>query len=404
MLCSLLLLLACGAKDAPQIDAASGRVLVVDARGVASCAPGLSMRCGEDGALELGAGARAALRIPGRMALECVGPASCEWTSARVRLLRADEAGWDWRGEPRTMELWDGLSLQGGPGAYALRADARGIELRVHAGAPLELRQGARLLACVESGGVLRVGREAWSAPSATAGSWSIHDWPYPAQAAPAQPDPVAAVDHADWWSPSPWRCAAPAAPPRFAAVRVETVVAEAQSRAASPTRVEPPASTMPDPNPPGPRVVETPPVVAAAPATIAVQPVEPLDSTRSMPPARAAPASTRPAARWPRWFARPALLVFARLEALHREGRALLARYEAQRAFGVRFDMFAPFDVELRGDRLTLLLHQGASRVETVRGTSLLEVPPGAAVVLRRGGGLESYAGAVVVRPLRRR
>jgi hypothetical protein len=69
--------------------------------------------------------------------------------------------------------------------------------------------------------------------------------------------------------------------------------------------------------------------------------------------------------------------------------------------AYGVRFDLWGPFDVRFEDDRLRLRLDARAGRAYVVRGMSWLTLQPGAAVVLERGGRLASHAGEVAVRPL---
>ena len=411
MLPLLVLLAAGGAGDAPWIGALAGRVLVVDARRVESCAPGEVLRAADEGTLELGAASRASLRVPGRMSFECAGPAACEWSPRGLRLLRVDAANWEWRGEPQDLRLPDGLRLHGGPGAYELRADVRGLDFAVHAGAPLELWQDARLLARATQGVRVRVGREAWSsAPPPAHPAWTSHEWP--AAAAPVS-SPLDSPPPVDLWRPAQWRCSASARPPVFRA-RIVAPELPSGADAQEPSAAEPAAPPVLDGTPESVNapesVVEAPPQTESGPEPL-VTPVEtPPVEAPPVVAAQPAPALQRPAAersqhvRWPSWFARPVLSCFARLQAFRDACRGFLARYEAQEAFGVRFDPFAPFQVELQGDRLSLLLDPRATRVEQVRGTSLLLVPPGAAVVLERGGRLESYAGKVLVKPLRRR
>lgn len=393
----LLLLLA---AEAPLISATEGRVLVVDARRAEFCAPGATLQGAQEGVLELGAASRASLRVPGRMSLACSGPASCTWSAGGLQLSRAGAAVWEWRGEAQDLRLWDGLVLQGGPGAYELRVDARGLELAVQAGAPLELRQEARLVARASAGASVRVGREAWSAAPSTAPARNTRERSCATAPVSRALDSAPTVD---LWRPAQWSCSASVRPPVFQALPEEPEPAPAAEAPLPQAKASPCGAVSGSAVELAPESATGGPLAQPAPVAAQVQLPTVLEP-------RASPVATAPAiqlprqVRWPSWFARPAVLFARRLERWREACTGLAARYQAQQAFGVRFDPFAPFQVDLKGDRLSLLLDPGAARAEQVRGRSLLLVPPGAAVVLVRGGGLESYAGQVVVRPLRHR
>lgn len=335
----------------PVVEALHGRVLLVDARhGAKPCAQKETLRAEAQGALELGAGAAARWSLAQRTAVHWEGATSCEWSANGLTVLAVDRMRWDWRQGGEMLRLPAGWSVCGGPGVYELQSDACSSTLRTLAGAPLQLLEGSQPRATVPAGESTKIAtpRE-WRSMPAKASSvqaWSTHEWPWTQQdtveTQEAQvPQETVAVDV---WSPATLACAAP----RFAPLRVSTVQRQVRLTAAD---------------------TET-----SASATVA---------------------------QWPSWLLEPLNAMFDRLRAQWQAWSAWAARLQAMQAYGVRFDLWAPFEVRFEAGRLRLLLDANAERAYAVRGLSWLIMQPGAAVVLERGGRLASHAGDVAVRPL---
>ena len=333
-------------QAAPVVQALEGRVLVLDARhGARPCARTEALRAEAQGALELGAGAAARWSLAQRTAVHWEGATSCEWSRSGLTVLAFDRMRWDWREAGQMLRLPASWLACGGPGVYEVQSDAHSWTVRTLAGAPLLLHEGTQLRATVVAGAVTKLAAPrvqlAVPAVQARLSPWREHGWPWSAPETQVEAEDNEPVD---LWSPATIACAAP----RFAPLRVTTV---------------------------GRQVRLTPSGAPNAVPTVVPQ--------------------------WPPWLLDPLAHMLDRLHDRWRAWSAWAVRLRAMQAYGVRFDLWGPFDVRFEDDRLRLRLDARAGRAYVVRGMSWLTLQPGAAVVLERGGRLASHAGEVAVRPL---